>query len=170
MGGVTPHVWRRNLVCCGTGFRCGTELLFAALGGSVPAPGHGGVPTHDGDGHWLRAQGARQARANAAVLFVCSYRTPRLVEPLQTDHEALEEGPCHRQSPLFGECRGLARVGGARAPGLPVSRLRVSVSKRPKITGRLIASTRCRRYVLERGGARWPRPSPGGHGVAPPAP
>lgn len=116
-------------------------------------------------------QWACQAWANVVfLLFVCSYRTPRLVEPLQTDHEALEEGPRHRQSPLFGEYQGVIGAGGPGRRGLRVSWLRVFVSKRPKITGRLIASTRCRRYVLERGGARRPWPSPGGRGVPTPCP
>lgn len=87
-----------------------------------------------------------------SLCSLCCYRTPRLVEPLQADHEALEESPRCGQSSLFGECLGC--IGGCwgGAQGLPgglrVSCLRVFVSKRPKITGRLIASTRCRRYVL----------------------
>lgn len=45
---------------------------------------------------------------------LCCYRTPRLVEPLQADHEALEESPRCRQSSLFGEWLGCNGGGGRR--------------------------------------------------------
>lgn len=68
--------------------------------------------THQGYG-W-----ACQVRVNVVFLpFICSYWTPRLVEPLQTDHEALEESPCHGQSPVFGECWEVTGMGGRGTGG-----------------------------------------------------
>lgn len=110
---VVP-TWRSKPLCCATvGLKSflqqwwGTYCQLLAVG-----PGGEGGPKV----FWVGGKGGITGHGLmltfSSFCALCCYRTPRLVEPLQADHEALEESPCCRQSSLFGEWSGCTGVGG----------------------------------------------------------